>query len=258
MDNQKDIQKTDGIIKFVEYHSLKTNPFGENRVGERAYRRAERLASAIVLLTNHVSDKEQLKHSARSSAIELLSSVMSLRDEMRASNSEKGRELKSMCRELISIIRLLAVAGFVSFQNAEAVTEALDELSSFLAASRRSMLSETVSITRDELLDVREITRGADIRLTDKPFKDKDSLKDTQSSSGISVQRGNDASHTSSRSQAILEVLKVNGELGIRDVASNLPEYSEKMIQRELVELVAAGRVKKMGLKRWSRYAFVA
>jgi DNA-binding HxlR family transcriptional regulator len=52
-------------------------------------------------------------------------------------------------------------------------------------------------------------------------------------------------------------VLRSQGELGIKDVVSNLPEYSEKMIQRELAELVAAGRVKKTGLKRWSRYTYI-
>ena len=131
MDSQKDIQKTDGLTKFIDNQALKTNPFGENRVGERAYRRAERLAAAIVLLTNHIPDIDPLKHSARQASIELLKSLMSVKDEMRASNSERGRDLKSSVRSLISLVRLLAVSGSVSFQNADAVTEALDELASF-------------------------------------------------------------------------------------------------------------------------------
>jgi DeoR/GlpR family transcriptional regulator of sugar metabolism len=57
------------------------------------------------------------------------------------------------------------------------------------------------------------------------------------------------------RTQSILEILKTSGSMGIKDICSNLPEYSEKMIQRELSELVEVGTVQKTGLKRWSRYS---
>ncbi len=258
MDSQKDIQKTDGLTKFIDNQALKTNPFGENRVGERAYRRAERLAAAIVLLTNHISESDPLKRSARIAAIDLLAHVMAVKDEMRASNSEHGRELKSSVRTLISLVRLLAVSGSVSFQNADAVTEALDELTSFLNASRRSTLSETVSISREELIDIRDTHSFADSRASDKSKNSKEDTVESTGTAGVSIGGNGPTAQASSRALAIIEVLRVHGELGIRDVAANLPEYSEKMIQRELVDLVTAGRVKKSGLKRWSRYSVLS
>lgn len=51
-----------------------------------------------------------------------------------------------------------------------------------------------------------------------------------------------------------MDILKFGGILGIKDIASNLPQYSEKMIQRELASLVQKGFVQKTGAKRWSRY----
>jgi DNA-binding HxlR family transcriptional regulator len=39
------------------------------------------------------------------------------------------------------------------------------------------------------------------------------------------------------------------------EYAYNLPEFSEKMIQRELAALVQEGVVMKQGEKRWSRYS---
>ena len=59
------------------------------------------------------------------------------------------------------------------------------------------------------------------------------------------------------RSDRIMDMLKVGGMLGIKDISTNLPQYSEKMIQRELAELVTSGRVRKLGAKRWSRYEIV-
>jgi hypothetical protein len=259
MDLQKD---NTNLIKFIEHQPEKTNPFAENRVGERAYRRSERIAAAIFLLTNHVPTEEILRLKARTLATDLLTEVLSLLDEMRATNSDRARVFKATIRELISHMRLLSVAGYISSQNVESVTEALDELPAFLATSQRSNLSESVSVNRDDLIDVR------DVGVRNIPRVSEEKLKKDITDTSNRTHRGENRESASSsesvaeqsnkltlRSQAILEVLRTGGELAIRDIASNLPEYSEKMIQRELAELVEKGRVKKVGMKRWSRYS---
>jgi hypothetical protein len=254
MDTSKDVQKTDGIVKFLDYQTLKSNPFGDNRVGERLYKRAERIASAVVLLTNHIEARDVLRESARRSAVEILSAILAIRDEMRAQNSPETSTLKMSVRKTISHIRLLGVAGQISLQNAEIVIEALDELLSFLAASRKSSLSETVSISREDFMDIREAPRFAQEKLTDgAPKAAAVNYAETAPAPVVASQRPG----MSTRSRAILEVLRGHDELGIREVVANLPEYSEKMIQRELAELVEAGKVKKTGLKRWSRYTSI-
>lgn len=254
MDSPKDIQKTEGAIKFLDYQTLKSSPFGDNRVGERVYRRAERLASAVVLLTNHIADTEPLKAESRKSVLEILTNILAVRDEMRSPNSPEVNDLKMAVRKVISLVRLLGISGHISFQNAEIVTEALDELLSFISASRRSNLSESVSISREDLIDIRESQRFIQERAVDRTIKTVFDTKDVVPP--VSAQKRAESS-VNARGQAILEVLRVQGELGIRDVASNLPEYSEKMIQRELAELITAGKVKKTGLKRWSRYTYI-
>lgn len=260
MDSQKDTQKFEGIVKFVDSQSTKTNPFGENRVGERAYRRSERISAALFLLTSHLSDNEPLKSRVREASLSLLSDVLALRDEMRSFNSERITALKVSIRELISLCRILAVSGFVSFQNAAVISEALDELSGFLLASQRSTLSETASFSREDFIDVREASAPASRAVRELSHKGDSLVKDVSFSETNSVPDKQDESkrrdkNTSARTSAILEVLRVGGSLGIRDVASNLPEFSEKMIQRELADLVQKGVVTKTGLKRWSRYA---
>jgi len=264
MDIQKDTQNKEALTKFVETQSVRTNPFGDNRVGERAYRRAERLSAAIFILTNHVPEAEVLKIRSREKSIFLIEGMLSLRDEMRAINSKKASDLKACVRELISLVRLLAIGGFTSLQNAEVVVEALDELSGFLAASQRSNLSETHTFSREDLIDVREQSRPQKVRhtpteLSDNPVKDNLSIKDKPENVEEGEKEDGERSNSvTMRSQAILEVLRVSGELGIRDIASNLPEYSEKMIQRELVHLVETRKIRKRGLKRWSTYGLVA
>jgi len=250
MDYIKNIQKSDHLPRFLDgVRAVRTNPFGENKAGDRAYRRAERLVAAIHLLTNHIPASEPLRSSVRSASLGLLTETMDLRDEMRAIESHKVHAFQVSIRHLISMLRILAVAGFVSIQNADAVTEALDELGNFLAVSQRSPMSENIRFSRDDLLDVRMM----DVSFK-KDIKDAVYVKDGTVGEG-SVSYKKTVNPLTQRGNTILDILRSGGELGIRDIAANVPEYSEKMIQRELLDLVQRGLVRKSGLKRWSKYS---
>lgn len=268
MDDTKDIKKSNQLSRFLDEHIIRTNPFGRNISGEKAYKRAERIVAALALLTSHIHENEPVRQSARKIGLRLLSNILDLRDEMRVSNSMKTLAAEAQIRELISSMRILAVSGFVSLQNSEAVIEALDELGSFLTSSQRSALSEHIVLTREDFavgqstvqqkhvsipkaqLTSASETGGADV--TD--ITDGSHLTDTVKDKIVSKYR---TGNISNRAQSIMDILNSNGELGIRDISAHLPEYSEKMIQRELATLVQIGKVKKAGLKRWSRYSLV-
>ncbi len=257
MDDHKDIQKTENLGKFFDSQNVRVNPFGENRAADRAYRRAERIAAAVHLLTNHIDSTEPIRVESRRAATQLLSSMLDVRDEMRASHSGGVVSVLSSIRHLISLVRMLAISGFASTQNVSAIVEALDELGNFMHVSQRTNFSESVVITRDELLDVGAMpTRSAPVYVKD--IKDTPVTRDASGGGTVAtdvVKPQSMNGQNSVRTQSILEVLRSTGSMGIKDICSNLPEYSEKMIQRELLGLVADGRVTKTGLKRWSRYS---
>src|ERR1700690_3241084 len=170
---------------------------------------------------------------------------------MRSTESVKLSTVRSFVRKLISLLRILVASGFVSPQNAEVTVEALDELGTLLTSSQRSALSEDISLSREDLVDIK--ISGQYI----KDVRDKLNIKDMyvqKDNANPSFMTNNDAPATTSRGEQILAVLHSGAELGIRDIAAHLPEYGEKMIQRELARLVESGRIKKNGLKRWRRY----
>src|SRR3989338_7552839 len=117
MDDIKDIRRSDSLSRFLDGHVVRTSPFGRNASGEKSYRRAERLVAALHILTSHVQEDEPIRHSIRTVGIKLLSDILALRDEMRTSNSSKIRVAQSTIRELISLVRMLAVSGLISIQN---------------------------------------------------------------------------------------------------------------------------------------------
>ncbi len=245
MDGKQDIQKSNPLVRFFDKQAVRTNPFGANQSADRAYRRAERLVAALYLVTNHIRPDESIRISVRAEALRMLENILSLRNEMRT-DSQNVIACRASIRHQISLVRTLAVAGFLSMQNTNIMIEGLDELGGFLNTSQNSPLSDTFSLSQESLLDIREGHVKDSI-----PLKDRAAIKDTaKTSDNASLKKGINV-----REESIIAVLRAGGELGIRDIAANLPEYSEKMIQRHLVSLVGAGRVKKTGLKRWSRYS---
>ncbi len=57
------------------------------------------------------------------------------------------------------------------------------------------------------------------------------------------------------RRNTIIKLIKDKKEVTIKEVSGVVPDVSEKTIQRELLNLVSEGVLKKTGEKRWSRYS---
>ena len=257
MDSQKDIQKGDDFSKFVDAQPVKTDPFGSNRVAERLYRRAERVTAALYLLTRHISSDEPIRQEIRLLSMDLFKKVLQLKDEIRATESNTLLTFQSAIRNLISLCRMLTAGGFVSFQNADTVIAALDELGTFTSYSQRSSLAEGVSFSKEDLMGDMSPLSDSSERSVRKDIKDKKYVKDTSVSSEgpfDSSERGR-SGQSSARNEGILIILRSGDELGIKDICSRLPDYSEKMIQRSLADLVRLGQVQKKGSKRWSLYS---
>lgn len=253
MDNIRDTGKSDDFSRFIDAQLVRTDPFGRNRAAERLYRRAERLCAALYLLTRHIGTNEPVRTEVRSQALALLEKVLNLRNEMRVAESDALLSFESSVRRLISLVRVLTAAGFLSFQNADIVIAALDELGVFVSSAQRSALSEGVSLTREDIMGDtsplidRQFLKDIKDR---RPVKDKTGVTDVQESASS-------RSAGLARAEGIVSILRSGGALGIKDITARLPDYSEKMIQRELAVLVKEGKVKKDGFKRWSKYSLV-
>lgn len=246
----KDAKDVSNVLLILDSLVIRTNPFGANVSGENSYRRAERISAALHLVTNHVPENEPLRNILRNKGLELLSLILELRSGFRGLASEKGQVALASIRELISLIRLLAVSGYISVQNANAIAEAIDELGSLIVVSQRSTLAEQLTISHEQLIPP---TGGMGFSKPERGFPLSPS-RSAQRKTTFKDGAFEGEMVSTQRAERIIDILKSGGILGIRDISANLPQYSEKMIQRELADLVEAGKVRKIGAKRWSRY----
>ncbi len=248
------VKDVTAILSILDSVAIRTNPFGSNVSGEAAYRRSERICAAVHVMTNHVPESEHLRLVIRKKGIDLMSYILQLRSGLRTAESEMQQQTLSNIRELISLVRLLAISGYASAQNAQALSEALDELGNLITTAQRSSLAEQYVFEREDLIptalkvtNISQRDTGGEIeRVSKKPTSARPKL--------ARIYRGEAGS---ARADHIMDILKIGGFFGIKDIATNLPQYSEKMVQRELAELVRLNKIQKMGSKRWSRYQIV-
>lgn len=240
------------MLNVLDFDAGRTTPFGKNTLGDNAYRRAERIAAAIHLLTDHIDESEPLRIEVRRLATGVLASILELRRGFRSSGGEAIATAQAQISHIVSLLRILTVVGIVSTANAEILIGGLGDLSALFESQRVSM-SEDVSLSKEDLMPRSRMILAARGNYSEKQRFEKDiNVKDSLNVSDRKIAR---TEMSFNKSNGVLMFLKKGDKYGIKDIASQMPEYSEKTIQRMLSELVSKGIVRKEGDKRWSKYS---
>ncbi len=222
--------------------------------------KAEKLASALYLITGFFHDHEPVKWKLRTLASDLISLSLSLSSQMFKEREVARLEVRSVVLEIISLLMVTKNAGLVSEPNQSLLHQelvkyleilgfptGLEEENGQAILSRNFFASETKELNprADEepisLKDRNPVEKMTYFpkEMTDKPLKEF---------GAVSVKKN-------SRQSIIISLLKRKKEIMIKDVSPLISGCSEKTIQRELSAMVQAGILRKTGEKRWSRYS---
>lgn len=203
----------------------------------RAYvaRKAERLSTAIHVVTGFINPDEPIRTLLRRLSLEVIELAT---DERKL--AEVGPEsFSARCAQLGTILQTAESAGLVSHMNAELIVGEYASLASFIG--------ERYSQLRSQVLAVPDNTPPP---LSFKSMKDTMSYRSNyKSQSSSKGQFG-----TSDRKSMILSLFDAKDSISIKDVVQAMPGMSEKTIQRELVSLVSDGTLIREGERRWSVY----
>ena len=243
----------------------------------------KKITEALYRVTELFSDKEPLKWQMRTTGLELFNFL--------TSNEEKeifdANKIFDLIRQLNRFLELAyASSAFVSSINFEILRREYLSLSDSIATQMEKRKQEFLSL--ENLLPVsighplRQPTDGgADSNghpptggLLDNghnghpPTGGIESVESNNNNQEIKEINHNEQNTQpillKERKRKILALIKDNNAnnsdkwLTIREISSSLPEYGGKSIQRDLLELVEAGVLKKVGDKRWRKYAVAA
>ena len=207
-------------------------------------KKAERLTSALYVVTGFMPPEEPLRKRLRSKALELIGSA----SDPASLSTERVERFKALCVELGVLFQTARTSGLVSPMNADILAEEYAGLASFVSEH-----SGSVRETSNTASDVSVALPLANTQ-SDKGHNFQYETKRTipkRQKNGDKKQQGN-------RRQAILDLLDKKDRISIKDAVSVIGGVSEKTIQRELLSLVDEGVVLKEGERRWSTYKKVA
>jgi hypothetical protein len=165
--------------------------------------------------------------------------------------------------ETLSLLNVAKISNLISDMNHRLLVHEIDNVVG-LMRDRLAESAENAGYVLSEAFFKTPDLFSSGFRLANKSnVKDGDFNKGQNASSyGPNSSRDavikgqlNGQAKKSQRQETILAVLATQSNLTIKDFAKVIKDCSEKTIQRELIELVEKGLVKKEGERRWSRYS---
>lgn len=240
------------------------------------FKKISRISSAMYVISDFIKDTEPLKFSLRSVCNNFISKTDLFKD--------NRTFIKHATGELVSL-RLLVELGIssknISSMNGLILLKEIDDLLEILASetthgSEYLIPKDFLRVDKNEI-DLKVSSPWKDHSPHSKfPYasensyighkgqiNDKGQVKDNRGQINVTdrnrqIKRDLDAvSETSSefdRRNQILGIIRDKGNITIKDISTIIKDCSEKTIQRELVALLASGKIKKTGERRWSRY----
>jgi hypothetical protein len=249
------------ISDFVLDKVIFSNVFEKDIRRIYIYRKAERLAKAIQLITPAFATAPSLKNRLDGIAVGLIDAAIL--------PPSSARE--ALSRELLALSSILSVArtgNLLSDMNADLITREAHLLLQEIAGYEEPRLFLEDSLTLAELAkrapDMREISSAheASFKGQNTPVY-KGQIKDTQkiaAAKSVSLENkgSGETNGHSDRQQAIIEILRTKGPSYIKDISMLFREVSEKTIQRDLQALVNLEEIQREGERRWTRYSLPA
>ncbi|MFA5831197.1 MAG: hypothetical protein WC878_05200 [Candidatus Paceibacterota bacterium] len=257
-------------------------------------KKAEKLATALYLITGFLSDSEPLKWNIRESGLAVLTDVTSFGNTVVSETSQRVKKIMSDIEKVVSLLEISATAGFMSEMNLAILKEEYLSLVQALGSRKKGGLEEGFVFGR-EFFSTRGIPRHAAnteekteesykgqikdnnfqqpvrpsslssegrteagfVSSATHPFAGKSGkpISDNNSFVGKTILETKKTAEKTSRREMIIALIKEKKEISIKDITNHFPDCGEKTIQRELAALVTTKVLKKTGDRRWSKYS---
>lgn len=237
---------------FVLEKTIFTNIFEKDIRRVFIYKKAERLAKAIHLITPAFANSVSLKNRVDAVAVGLINAAILPISTARTALSQELLALSSM----LSVAR---IGGLLSPMNADLISHEAHLLLQEVAAYEEPRLlleeSPTLSgiakhaVSRTASHNVKTSAHKARISTPAHGDSRKGHIKDIVNIKDNSIK---------DRRSSILSLIKNKQNASIKDISTFIRGVSEKTIQRELLALIEEGKIQKKGERRWSTYSFVS
>jgi hypothetical protein len=231
------------------------------------FKKTEKITAALYLVSGLLKDDEPIKWELRDRGIDLLSSSFMASSSTPGDKNMIIQSLFTAALETLSLLNVARISNLVTEMNHKILVREIDMIVSMLrdrlaqnAENAGYVLSESFFRTPDLFSsgfrsDNKDRgKRGVFNSVEGVADSNLGSLKNVDNSRVIQGHVSTQVKKTQ-RQEAILIALREQSNLTIKDFSKVIKDCSEKTIQRELLELVDRGVIKREAERRWSRYS---
>jgi hypothetical protein len=235
--------------------------------------RVQKITEALYRVTEFFPDKEPLKWQLRCDAIEIFDFLMSSEDKKEIF---RINNILFLIRKIERILQLTSsFGGYIPSINFEVLRREYLSLADSLQIQSRDQEKELYSSAIENILPASSPVSESNGHLpvvennsnghslVDNGHNGQEGKYEENKESNNKVEENENENRNGQpillkeRKRKILNLVKENEWISIREILVSLPEFGPKSIQRDLLEMVEAGILKKTGDKRWRKYSLV-
>jgi hypothetical protein len=224
------------------------------------FKKTEKITAALYLVSGLLKDDEPLKWELRDRGMNLISSSFTASSAVPGDKSVVIQSLFTSALETISLLNVARISNLISEMNHTLLVREIDSILRLLRDRLAQNAENAGYILSESFFKTPSLfTSGFKPGNIPRPAnEDKGQINknaETPSSKGALIGHSNVADKKNQRQESIVNILKSQSNLTIKDFSRVIRDCSEKTIQRELLELVDRGVIRKEGERRWSRYS---
>lgn len=224
------------------------------------FKKTEKITSALYLISGLLKDEEPMKWELRDKGMDLVGSSFIASSSVPGDKNVMIQSLFASALETISLLNIAKLSNLISPMNHKLLVAEIDNVLGLLRDKLASSAENAGYVLSEDFFRTPSMFGSG--------FKPDTQSVNSLGSVGRNSSHTNTASKTKvskghvdvvekkgNRQEVIINVLKGQSNLTIKDFIKVIKDCSEKTIQRDLIELVDRGLVKKEGERRWSRYS---
>ena len=220
------------------------------------FKKTERIVQALYLTTQHIKDDEPLKIEIRELSLSMLDNAFSLNSVESYDGNVLLSSFFSNSLKIISFLSTASVSSLISKVNSSIIKNEIESIITLLRNKIKEDVDRSGFVLSKDFFATENMTFNKGHIFSDSRT-DIGHIKDNKRQ-GLEDNRNKDINikdKKNNRQDIIINFLKKENQATIKDFLKVIVDCSEKTIQRELIDMVKKGIVKREGERRWSKYS---
>lgn len=213
------------------------------------FKKTEKITAALYLVSGLLKDDEPLKWELRDRGMDLISSSFTASSSMPGDKNAVIQSIFAAALETMSLLNVARISNLISEMNHRLLIREIDSIVTMLKDRLTESAQNAGYVLSESFFRTPSLFSSGFKADSRKEPRETARLKDA------SKGHSDTAAKKTERQESIVNILRSQSNLTIKDFTKIIKDCSEKTIQRELLDLVQKGVIKKEGERRWSRYS---